>query len=94
MSNNVNINTIISFVESMTYDDIKKIDIPNSTLYTYKQNSRKLYNTKFENILKIHTYIQRYKTNIVGIDLGSNHYIAASNIDRSITYIDNKNNVV
>lgn len=93
MQNNLNINTIISFVDSMTYKDIKDIDIPNSTLYTYKKDSQILYKAKFENIIKIHHYIQKYKTNIVGFDLGSNHYLAASNIDRSLVYVDNKNNV-
>lgn len=88
-----NINIVISFVQNMSYEDIKAINISNTTLYAFKKDYKKLFKTKLENIIEIYDYIQKYKTNIIGIDLGSNHYLAASNSTRTLTYIDNKNTV-
>ncbi len=91
MMNNININIIISFVEVMTLKDVEEIDIPNSTLYSFKADSRKLYKTKLENIIKIYNYIQKCKTEIIGIDIGAYHYLAASNMDFTMVYIDKSN---
>lgn len=91
MNKNINMDIIIMFVNSMAKEDMKALNISNSTLYKYKQNTKNIYKAKYETLLKIQHYIQKYKTNIVGIDLGLGHYLAASNIDRSLIYVDSKN---
>lgn len=83
----INIQEIKEFIGTMSSKDIKLINIPKSTLYAYKKNVESIYNAKLKNILILANYIQNQVT-YIGIDLGTKTYMAASNIDRTKTYID------
>lgn len=70
---------------------MKAIQVPNWYLIYYKKFPKKTENCKYKHIKAICDYIQQEKANIIGIDLGKYHYLAASNIDRSFTFVDKYN---
>ncbi|MDT0696755.1 zinc ribbon domain-containing protein [Mammaliicoccus sciuri] len=83
----IDIDEIIDKVSHLKREDIRNINIPNSTLYGYKRDPNKLFNAKFNHIIAIAQYIQQ-NTIYIGMDIGGKNYIATSTIDRSKTYID------
>lgn len=91
ISNNINILEIIELLSHLSKDEMKQINLPNYLLRYYKKHPSRLVNSKLHTLLVLNDYIKTTKTNFIGIDLGKYHYLAASNIDRSLVYIDSSN---
>lgn len=76
------------FISGLSKTDIKQIEVPNRLLKYYKRHPDKLKNCKVKHVQKIDNYVRRNKVNIIGIDLGKYHYLAASNSDLTFNFVD------
>lgn len=83
----INIQEIKEFIATMSSKDINLINIPKSTLYAYKKDVDSIYCANMKNIMIIADYLHDQST-FIGIDIGTKTYMAASNRDRTKTYID------
>ncbi|OEK58858.1 zinc ribbon domain-containing protein [Staphylococcus equorum] len=91
--NYINVNTLINFIQcEMTTEDIKNIDISQSTLYKAKHNPDYILRMRFENIIKLSEYIikkrlEKKRVSYVGIDIGTSNILTASDKDMKRTLI-------
>src|SRR5699024_5316200 len=99
MFNDININTILKFIQQeMTIEDMRELDISYQTLYKVKKNESYIWRMRFENIIKINNYIKSKKqehkrVEYVGVDIGTSRTLTASDKDMKRTLILENNRI-
>ena len=88
----IDITSIMDMLQTLTPDDIKRIDLSDSFVRKLKREPNTLYNTRVSTLMKLRAYqltliMEDSLQEFVGIDLGSVNHITSSSKDMTRTCV-------